>query len=645
VIPPLVLRIYADSTGVKKGVAQANAQVSGLRASVVKNANLIKTGLALGFAAGAAVAIKAASDLGEAQNKANVIFEDSVGIVNKLGEESASSFGIAKAEALGAASAYGAMFQAAGIAERASADMSVTMVKLAADMASFSNVDPAEMLEKLRGGLAGEAEPLRRFGVFISEARVETEALAMGMDFLGGKLTDAQKIQARYSIIMKDTAKAQGDFGRTLSTSLPNQLRVLKAELIDTAAALGEQLLPYALQAVRVLRAMVPPMVKLTPLVGAIGAGLGTWWALGKLGALAGVIGKTSTVLTGMGVAAYAAAGPLAALVAAVAVAAWGASIKPMEDYVGKLREIGVSAKEAKDRVYELGVTTTVTGREMSASAKGGIRPVTDAVEDMIAAEQIAADRAKGMGAQQQAYANTLKETAQEAREARGALTRFAHMTGKEQKVWAAEAVGNLGGVESAFENLAEKAKLSVDKILTAFHRQATALSDYRTNIQEVASRNIPDVVLQQLIDMGTDGAAIVQELAGANKRDFQRIVGEMQSVINKEKALEAALAGLRRQAQTPIVFTVAINTTGTGTGLDVRQRAAGGPVGAMRPYIVGERGPELFIPHQNGTIVSNDKLGGGVTVNVYGDVNDAEAFERKTVAALGRAARRAGGL
>lgn len=40
--------------------------------------------------------------------------------------------------------------------------------------------------------------------------------------------------------------------------------------------------------------------------------------------------------------------------------------------------------------------------------------------------------------------------------------------------------------------------------------------------------------------------------------------------------------------------------------------QASGGPVGAGRPYIVGEQGAELFVPSSNGTIIPNDALGGG---------------------------------
>jgi len=62
--------------------------------------------------------------------------------------------------------------------------------------------------------------------------------------------------------------------------------------------------------------------------------------------------------------------------------------------------------------------------------------------------------------------------------------------------------------------------------------------------------------------------------------------------------------------------------------------RAIGGPVQARSPYIVGERGPEMFVPSGSGAIVPNNKLAGagsstGVTVNVYGDVSGRELVAR----------------
>lgn len=50
--------------------------------------------------------------------------------------------------------------------------------------------------------------------------------------------------------------------------------------------------------------------------------------------------------------------------------------------------------------------------------------------------------------------------------------------------------------------------------------------------------------------------------------------------------------------------------------------RANGGPVSAGQSYIVGERGPELFVPSRSGSIVPNDRLGGGDNVSVVVNVD-----------------------
>ena len=45
--------------------------------------------------------------------------------------------------------------------------------------------------------------------------------------------------------------------------------------------------------------------------------------------------------------------------------------------------------------------------------------------------------------------------------------------------------------------------------------------------------------------------------------------------------------------------------------------RALGGPVMAGNAYLVGERGPELFMPQTSGNVVANNKLGGGTSISV----------------------------
>jgi hypothetical protein len=64
----------------------------------------------------------------------------------------------------------------------------------------------------------------------------------------------------------------------------------------------------------------------------------------------------------------------------------------------------------------------------------------------------------------------------------------------------------------------------------------------------------------------------------------------------------------------------------GFGGGTQLPGRAAGGPVSAGMGYLVGEKGPELFLPRQSGSIVPNGAMGGSTIVfNV--STPDANSF------------------
>ena len=86
--------------------------------------------------------------------------------------------------------------------------------------------------------------------------------------------------------------------------------------------------------------------------------------------------------------------------------------------------------------------------------------------------------------------------------------------------------------------------------------------------------------------------------------------------------AMTAALA-----VTEPMAATVA-----TLSAAAVAARATGGPVSEGMPYLVGERGAELFVPNTSGAIVPNNKLGGGnVTVNLIEDKSRAGKTEERT--------------
>jgi hypothetical protein len=80
-------------------------------------------------------------------------------------------------------------------------------------------------------------------------------------------------------------------------------------------------------------------------------------------------------------------------------------------------------------------------------------------------------------------------------------------------------------------------------------------------------------------------------------------------------------------------------NPLGDLSGIGVSYRAAGGPVTGGMPYIVGEKGPELFMPGRSGTVIPNDALGGGTTnvvVNVDASGNSNVQGDQQQAKQLG---------
>src|SRR3972149_9211460 len=97
-----------------------------------------------------------ASAFNESLSKTRVVFGDSSKVVEDFAKKAASNLGMANGAALEATSTFGNFLQAMGTARKPAADMSMAMVTLAGDLASFNNASPEDVLLALRSGLSGE---------------------------------------------------------------------------------------------------------------------------------------------------------------------------------------------------------------------------------------------------------------------------------------------------------------------------------------------------------------------------------------------------------------------------------------------------------------------------------------------------------
>lgn len=240
-----------------KDVDKFEKKSAGMSKRFVSSMKVAGAAAAGALVVGLKEATKAAVDVEESLSKNEVLFGKSAVAVDKFAKSAASSFGISRASALEATGTFGNLFTALGIGAAPAAKMSVSLTKLAGDLASFNNASPEEALEAIRSGLVGETEPLRKFGVNVNDAALRTEALRKGLvKTTKEALTPQQKALAIQGLLFKQTASAQGDFART-SGGLANKQRILKAQLSNVGVVVGQALIPQLQKAVKVLTRVV----------------------------------------------------------------------------------------------------------------------------------------------------------------------------------------------------------------------------------------------------------------------------------------------------------------------------------------------------------------------------------------------------
>jgi hypothetical protein len=153
---------------------------------------------------------------------------------------------------------------------------------------------------------------------------------------------------------------------------------------------------------------------------------------------------------------------------------------------------------------------------------------------------------------------------------------------------------------------------------------------------------------VQQSI-MGNISAVTAHSQAIQQTDDFARRMGltmssAFENAMIKGRGLREVLAGIGQDIAQVIVrmaitepagraITSAIGSSGISDAFKsifAGGKAAGGPVAADRAYLVGESGPELFMPRGAGSIVPNAQLGqggGAPAVNITINAIDMVSF------------------
>lgn len=160
-------------------------------------------------------AIEVSSNLTEVQNVVDVAFGEMKDKIEDLSKTSIKDFGMSELTAKQIASRFQAMGIAMGFGQEKMSDMSINLTKLAADMASFYNVEQEAVATSLQSVFTGETEPLRKYGLDLTQATLQQWAMKQGIDVNIQSMSQAEKTMLRYQYVLANTGAAQGDFSRT----------------------------------------------------------------------------------------------------------------------------------------------------------------------------------------------------------------------------------------------------------------------------------------------------------------------------------------------------------------------------------------------------------------------------------------------
>lgn len=322
----IVVRATDNASSVIEGVSgTASRSVENIQRSMQRTGTIMSAAVTAPLLLLANSTTDAASSLNESINAVNVVFGDAADKVLAFGRTAHESAGLSARAFNQLVTPVGAALQNVGFSADEAADASINLGVRAADMASVFDVDVADALGAIQAGLRGEADPLERFGVGLSDAAVRAHGVELGLAATAAELDANALAQARLSLLMAQTDTIAGDFANT-SGDVANAERSVGAEAENTAAALGQKLIPIKQALIGALgtlldlwKGLSPEMQTAILVVAGVVAAMGPLLLIGS---------QLITVIKGIGIAmAFVAANPIvliiAAIVALVAALVW----------------------------------------------------------------------------------------------------------------------------------------------------------------------------------------------------------------------------------------------------------------------------------------------------------------------------------
>lgn len=599
---------------------------------------------AAAFTGGIAKSIGAANRLQQAVGATEAVFGSAGKAVEDFAETSAKSFGISEAAARELTSQIGALLQGMGFTAEQAAATSVDIAKLGADLAATFGGKPEEAVLALGAALRGERDPIERYGISLNEAAVKQKALEMGLYDGVGALDANGKAQATLALITERSAGAQGQFAREAGTAAGQQA-IAAASAEDAAASFGEVLLPVYTRVVEVVGKLAqvfgglpaPVQTAIVALVGLAALQGPIRGLVGQAKALEGALGKVGLTSKSAGIA-------FGLLTAALityelrqnAVKSKTEELARLLD--GQFKQAVLDSARAWDS-YKPGIKDEILslGQAAGFTAEEILKMVAPTAELQARLLQLAeSDGQFRLSLEETGITLELLRTIvgdNAAAQAQYEATMATTTTATENLRGATE--GGIGAIEHLAEKLAT-ARERLDELAAStiastnadinyedqVWQTAFALEEYNTSMAEgnltlEEARGLFETTRDKLLQQAeafveAEGASLDSE-AGARlyKEELGRLAGQLAPGSELRRFLDDYIGDLNRVPRN-ITTTVRVNQEG---GVDINgdgridAKALGGPVAGGVPVLVGEKGPEVFVPSVPGQIIPNNQL------------------------------------
>ena len=261
----LTVKIISDAKDAKKGFEDAGKGAKdferGLdKASIAAGATLGAIGVL------AKQSFDAASALQQTTGAVEAVFGAQADAVKKLADAAVGSAGLARSEYQEFATLIGSQLTNMGVAADELVPKTDALIRTGADLAAQFGGTTQDAVAALSSALKGERDPIERYGISLTQAGINSQIAAMGLD----TSTEAAKRQATatatMALIAEQGGSALGAFGREANTAAGQQQRATAA-WENAKAALGEALLPVVSAAAEAFAELAGWMAQNTGLV------------------------------------------------------------------------------------------------------------------------------------------------------------------------------------------------------------------------------------------------------------------------------------------------------------------------------------------------------------------------------------------